>query len=188
MDDDFSNAEAAKLESLNNSMFAARQSAMNALMEKLRASGISSNLSISLPRIAVIGSQSAGKSSLIEGISGVRLFHHFSDLCLCDLEQINLPRADGTCTRVPTEVMMSHKEGAEWHCSVRLRFEVDDQGQQLPQVKNVAFDGTSDPTKVADILRRAQLAILNPSVEPYKFRSFDLNTLEEDVAPLGSKR
>ena len=59
---------------LNTSMFAARQSAMNALMEKLRASGISSNLQISLPRIAVIGSQSAGKSSLIEGISGVRPF------------------------------------------------------------------------------------------------------------------
>lgn len=37
---------------------------------------------IDLPRIAVIGSQSAGKSSLIESISG-----------------ITLPRASGTCTR-----------------------------------------------------------------------------------------
>ena len=66
-------SDALKLD-LSTSMFAARQSAMNALMEKLRASGISSNLQISLPRIAVIGSQSAGKSSLIEGISGVRPF------------------------------------------------------------------------------------------------------------------
>lgn len=37
---------------------------------------------IDLPMIAVIGSQSAGKSSLIESISG-----------------ITLPRASGTCTR-----------------------------------------------------------------------------------------
>ena len=37
---------------------------------------------IDLPQIAVIGSQSAGKSSLIESISG-----------------ITLPRAAGTCTR-----------------------------------------------------------------------------------------
>jgi hypothetical protein len=37
---------------------------------------------LDLPQIAVIGSQSAGKSSLIESISG-----------------ITLPRASGTCTR-----------------------------------------------------------------------------------------
>ena len=40
---------------------------------------------IDLPQIAVIGSQSAGKSSLIEAISG-----------------ITLPRAAGTCTRYVT--------------------------------------------------------------------------------------
>ena len=39
-------------------------------------------IDIDLPQIAVIGSQSAGKSSLIESISG-----------------ITLPRAAGTCTR-----------------------------------------------------------------------------------------
>lgn len=37
---------------------------------------------IDLPQIAVVGNQSAGKSSLIESISG-----------------ITLPRASGTCTR-----------------------------------------------------------------------------------------
>ena len=39
-------------------------------------------LDIDLPQIAVIGNQSAGKSSLIEAISG-----------------ITLPREAGTCTR-----------------------------------------------------------------------------------------
>ncbi len=42
----------------------------------------SAQVDIDLPQIAVIGSQSAGKSSLIESISG-----------------ITLPRATGTCTR-----------------------------------------------------------------------------------------
>ncbi len=43
---------------------------------------LSAQVDIDLPQIAVIGSQSAGKSSLIESISG-----------------ITLPRATGTCTR-----------------------------------------------------------------------------------------
>jgi ABC-type phosphate/phosphonate transport system ATPase subunit len=43
----------------------------------------SAQLDLDLPVIAVIGSQSAGKSSLIESISGIKL-----------------PRASGTCTRL----------------------------------------------------------------------------------------
>ena len=46
------------------------------------SSSPSVGVDIDLPMIAVIGSQSAGKSSLIESISG-----------------ITLPRAAGTCTR-----------------------------------------------------------------------------------------
>lgn len=83
---------------------------------------------------------------------------------------------------------MSHKEGREWQCSVKLRFEVDEKGTQLPHVRNIAFDSTTDPTKVADILRRAQLAILNPSVDSLKFKSFNLDTLEDDISPLGSTK
>jgi len=50
---------------------------------------------IDLPQIAVIGSQSAGKSSLIEAISG-----------------ITLPRAAGTCTRhgCPRECRLSRSD------------------------------------------------------------------------------
>ena len=40
------------------------------LIDRLRSEGIE-NLDIPLPRIAVVGNQSAGKSSLIEAISGV---------------------------------------------------------------------------------------------------------------------
>lgn len=41
------------------------------LVNRLRASGIE-DLGLPLPRIAVVGNQSAGKSSLIEAISGVK--------------------------------------------------------------------------------------------------------------------
>lgn len=40
------------------------------LINRLRASGVE-DLGLPLPKIAVIGNQSAGKSSLIEAISGV---------------------------------------------------------------------------------------------------------------------
>lgn len=46
---------------------------------------------IDLPQIAVIGAQSAGKSSLIESISG-----------------ITLPRASGTCTRYEHRIYSRH--------------------------------------------------------------------------------
>ena len=47
---------------------------------------------ISLPRIAVLGSQSAGKSSVLESIVGLDF----------------LPRSDGVCTRRPLELRLNH--------------------------------------------------------------------------------
>jgi hypothetical protein len=47
------------------------------LVNRLRASGIE-DLGLPLPRIAVVGNQSAGKSSLIEAISGVGSSLHYS--------------------------------------------------------------------------------------------------------------
>ncbi len=52
------------------------------MLQALTMSHRRAQVDIDLPQIAVIGSQSAGKSSLIESISG-----------------ITLPRAAGTCTR-----------------------------------------------------------------------------------------
>lgn len=50
------------------------------LINKLRAAGIE-GLGLGLPRIAVVGNQSAGKSSLIEAISGVGLFRLLVGIC-----------------------------------------------------------------------------------------------------------
>ncbi|KAJ7769899.1 P-loop containing nucleoside triphosphate hydrolase protein [Mycena metata] len=114
------------------------------LINRLHNTGVQAD--IDLPQIAVIGQQSAGKSSLIESISG-----------------ITLPRAAGTCTRCPTECRLAHSD-APWKCVVELRFITDKNGQPLGQPRTESFgDPIVDKSKVEDRIRRGQLAILNPS-------------------------
>ncbi|KAF9047683.1 P-loop containing nucleoside triphosphate hydrolase protein [Panaeolus papilionaceus] len=114
------------------------------LVNKLHSTGV--QVDIDLPQIAVIGAQSAGKSSLIESISG-----------------ITLPRASGTCTRCPTECRLSHSS-CPWQCVVSLRFITDSRGQPLGQARNQPFGPIIyDKSQVEERIRRAQKAILNPS-------------------------
>jgi vacuolar protein sorting-associated protein 1 len=110
---------------------------------------------IKLPKIAVIGNQSAGKSSLIEAIS-----------------QVRLPRASGTCTRCPMEVVLRRgdAENPAWNCKVSLRFEHDELGVQKQRMGTFEFAKTLDKNDVALLLRRAQLAILNPNEDLNKFQ------------------
>lgn len=61
------------------------------LIDNLKDCGIESD--ISLPRIAVIGTQSAGKSSLLESIVGMDF----------------LPRGEGVVTRIPLELRLIHE-------------------------------------------------------------------------------
>ncbi|TFY61378.1 hypothetical protein EVJ58_g4548 [Rhodofomes roseus] len=109
--------------------------------------GTGVSMDIEIPMIAVIGSQSTGKSSLLENICG-----------------ITLPRASGTCTRCPTECRLSHSS-SPWKCTVTLRLLTDRHGQAV-QIRTVPFgDAILDATEVADRISRAQRAILNPSTE-----------------------
>jgi hypothetical protein len=55
------------------------------LINSLRETG--THFVLDLPTVCVCGNQSAGKSSVMEGLSG-----------------ITLPRSNGTCTRCPMEV------------------------------------------------------------------------------------
>ncbi|KAJ7234502.1 P-loop containing nucleoside triphosphate hydrolase protein [Mycena haematopus] len=120
------------------------------LVNRLHTTGV--QIDIDLPQIAVIGIQSAGKSSLIESISG-----------------ITLPRAAGTCTRCPTECRLSRSD-APWNCTVELRIITDKNGQPLGQARTEAFGETIwDKSAVEDRIRKAQRAILNPSRPPRGF-------------------
>ncbi|CAA7260359.1 unnamed protein product [Cyclocybe aegerita] len=128
---------------LSNPQLSQGRRQMLDLVNKLHSTGV--QVDIDLPQIAVVGSQSAGKSSLIESISG-----------------ITLPRAAGTCTRCPTECRLSRSDGP-WKCIVSLRFTTDAFGQPLGQARNEIFGGVIyDKSKVEDRIRRAQKAILNP--------------------------
>ncbi|KAK0224243.1 P-loop containing nucleoside triphosphate hydrolase protein [Armillaria fumosa] len=105
-----------------------------------RMSNTGAQKDIDLPQIAVIGQQSAGKSSLIESISG-----------------ITLPRASGTCTRCPTECRLLYSS-APWKCVVSLRM-ADAHGKlDMKQFGEAIYD----KSQVEERLRRAQRAILNP--------------------------
>ncbi|KAF8181827.1 P-loop containing nucleoside triphosphate hydrolase protein [Pholiota molesta] len=109
-------------------------------MNKLHSTGV--QIDIDLPQIAVIGSQSAGKSSLIESISGISslvpLAHLSNGMSPCTVD-------------------------APWQCVVSLRFTTDSAGQPLGQARNEQFgDIIYDKAKVEERIRRAQRAILSP--------------------------
>ncbi|KIJ08216.1 hypothetical protein PAXINDRAFT_89188 [Paxillus involutus ATCC 200175] len=132
------------------------------LVNRLRNTGVQTD--IDLPLIAVIGSQSAGKSSLIESISG-----------------ITLPRSSGTCTRCPTECKLSHSD-SPWKCIVKLHFSTDSKGASIP-VRLVHFGAPiTSKSSVEDRIRRAQHAILNPSTDSNKYLHGDNVSDENEVS------
>ncbi|GMF73239.1 unnamed protein product [Aspergillus oryzae] len=136
---------------------------MKALVRKiqdLRHIGIEDNR-IALPKICVIGDQSTGKSSLIEGMS-----------------EIKVPRSAGTCTRCPMEINLSEGEpGQPWACQIYLsrrymydgsrKFRTPRKAQPLgPWIEqdqeDEHFITLSEKDQVQEAIKWAQLAILNP--------------------------
>ncbi|PWY91926.1 dynamin family protein [Aspergillus sclerotioniger CBS 115572] len=129
-------------------------------IQDLRHIGIEDQ-QIALPKICVIGDQSAGKSSLIEGMS-----------------EIKVPRSAGTCTRCPMEINLSESEpGQPWTCKVFLsRKYMYDGNKKITKISKKSlgpwveqqqedepFTTLQDKDQVEEAIKWAQLAILNPS-------------------------
>ncbi|KAF2713739.1 P-loop containing nucleoside triphosphate hydrolase protein [Pleomassaria siparia CBS 279.74] len=139
------------------------------LMHELTLHGCSSP-EIPLPKCVVIGDQSAGKSSVIEAISGVKV-----------------PRSGGTCTRCPMFIKMECSTDtdpvASWEATVTLRKMYN----YIPNAKDrhawdenfpewqrreafdeidIPFRQTQDKEELGNIIQCAQLAILHPDSEP----------------------
>ncbi|KAL7812134.1 P-loop containing nucleoside triphosphate hydrolase protein [Trichoderma aethiopicum] len=71
-------------------------------IEKIRSYGVGDM--VALPQLVVCGDQSAGKSSVLEGLTG-----------------IPFPRDSGLCTRFPTEIILRHtdEESVNYTTSIR---------------------------------------------------------------------
>ncbi|EIW77518.1 hypothetical protein CONPUDRAFT_61569 [Coniophora puteana RWD-64-598 SS2] len=152
-DDAVSNTGSGDNVDLSTSEYAVRRRELMGLINDLRNMG-AGGLDIHLPSIAVIGAQSAGKSSLVEAVSG-----------------INVPRDSGTCTRCPMECTMS-SEATEWSCTISLRYDYHADG--TPQDRPIVTQFGSPITSRSEVdiwLRRAQTAILNQSVSHEQFYS-----------------
>ncbi|KAF8510294.1 P-loop containing nucleoside triphosphate hydrolase protein [Hysterangium stoloniferum] len=140
---------------ISDTSFAKRRGDLMKLISSLRSLGAQAELD--LPRIVCIGSQSAGKSSLIEAIS-----------------QIHVPRDSGTCTRYAAFPPLTKPDG-KWSATITLRIEFDDAGKRLPAPETCVFgQDICDTSAVEPALRRAQAAVLNWGIRPcHDFLSMD---------------
>ncbi|KAL0952897.1 hypothetical protein HGRIS_007115 [Hohenbuehelia grisea] len=130
---------------LSSSSYASHRKELLTILNQLRAVGAQNDLD--LPRITVIGNQSAGKSSLIEAISG-----------------IHVPREAGTCTRCPIECRLASSSGP-WRCQISIRLEYDANHGRLNDISEAKFGETiTDKTLVEGVIRQAQFAVLNPQL------------------------
>ncbi|KAG2113719.1 P-loop containing nucleoside triphosphate hydrolase protein [Suillus discolor] len=142
---------------ISSTDYARRRRELMEMMADLRSMG--ADALIALPSVVVIGGQSAGKSSLVEAVSG-----------------INVPKDSGTCTRCPMECNMS-SHAKSWSCTITLRIGFDSNGLDLQKPTNVRFGPTiTDRSEFEVWLRRAQAAILNPNVASSTFHA---KTVEE---------
>ncbi|KAL2002809.1 hypothetical protein VTN02DRAFT_5852 [Thermoascus thermophilus] len=130
-------------------------------IQDLRHLGIEDS-KIALPKICVVGDQSTGKSSLIEGMS-----------------EIKVPRSSGTCTRCPMEINLSESDPTQpWTCRILLsRKYMYDGSRRITKLPKKSqplgpwiehdeeqelFAVLTDKAQVPEALKSAQLAILNP--------------------------
>ncbi|KAJ7615866.1 P-loop containing nucleoside triphosphate hydrolase protein [Roridomyces roridus] len=147
---------------LSASEYATQRTQLLALMSQLRSVGAQGELD--LPRIAVIGHQSAGKSSLVEAIAG-----------------IHVPRDGGTCTRCPLECRLVF--APEWACRISIRREFDSSARRIRgEVSEIPFgDLIRNRAEVEMMLRRAQLAVLDPTLEIARIIRMNLQELKETL-------
>lgn len=145
---------------------------------------------VPLPKFVVVGDQSHGKSSIVEAICG-----------------ISMPRSAGTCTRCPFRITTTAaRPGERWSCKITLqRRHVYSRNSRewndASGAEDVPFTAVTDHAKLGDMLRLAQIAVLNPHLDPatllhvgppdqsnlalsFSFNAIDLHITGEDLPEL----
>lgn len=114
------------------------------LVHDLRADNV--DCDIDLPRLACVGKQSSGKSSVIEALTGFQV-----------------PRKDDTCTRGAIEIVTKQDLNVEWLADISLRMIFDD-ADNIKRVSPVTIPLTklTNPHELGSALEEAQAMILNP--------------------------
>lgn len=155
----------------SSSSFGSRRKELLTLVKHLRAIGAQTDLD--LPRVTIIGNQSAGKSSVVEAIS-----------------RIHVPRDAGTCTRCPMECRMSYTE-EPWSCQISIRLEFDQDGKKTERTKELPFGPRISEASKGEVeiaLRKAQYCNLNPGVAFQDIIDMDIQEFKqacqaEDLLP-----
>jgi hypothetical protein len=76
-----------------------------------------------------------------------------------------------------------------WQARVFLRHERHEDGTKLNTVREIPFGGPiTDEDELETVLKRAQLAILNPSVDSKKFIDLNLDLVNAGEAPFGGRQ
>jgi len=135
--------------------FANEQMGLLDLIDKLQFAQLDN---VKLPQIVVVGDQSAGKSSVLEAITGTPF-----------------PRDAGACTRFATEIRLRR--------SVESRLEVSiipDKTRNLrDQERLKQFGGTVDSNMPFDTLMRAAVDLIAPKNIPGRFAARDILVVEK---------
>jgi hypothetical protein len=90
--------------------------------------------------------------------------------------------------RCPMECRLTYDEHGIWQCQVLIRRETDANGNKIATREERFGPVLYDKDDLEEMLRRAQLAILNPSLPADEFVDFDTSTLEPGERPPGSER
>jgi len=148
---------------LSGSTYSLPMERLNEINNMLRDSGIEKVLwpssSLNLPRLVVIGNQGHGKSSLMESIA-----------------KIKLPRAQGTTTRCPMEIILRTSEvPQEPEYRVSVRYESD---KTTGPKKLVEFATTQNLDDLRLMIKRAQILVLNPGKGKEEFLALDEHQCE----------
>ncbi|KAI0405156.1 dynamin family protein [Xylaria palmicola] len=117
-----------------------------------------------LPELVLVGDQSAGKSSLMSGLA-----------------RVDLPRSAGVGTRCPLHIRLIDSSNTHWSCTVALQIDYDFEPKGKIKKSDVTvtnpfppwvkkshrdikiFKTIFDPSEIEEVLRWAQVAILNPT-------------------------